>query len=604
MKILSTICFVFVYHVLPIDAPSLVYASLVALVGSPSWTLWLAKYHGFSVNLALSYLLLAVLKNLKKVIRQNFGCVRYVKSWEYNHGWPTFTLNKSHAHYSYRVAVSGLIHTIVHAVYTHPFQLRYDPRYTLPIKVNDLLFNTRPEFKDLGFVNQTVVAARSFFADSYTWTGYSLLLLILLPILLTGLRLARYARRHFQVLTVHRIFAGLIIPLMVHHHPIYIWPTIWVVMYVLDYSLGVWLYTERGIIARATRYPNHQLENPDQTNDIIDLTFTYPYRKIEDFQPGDYVRVKIPQINRLEWHDFTLMKGDETATAVDCTAHITIRSVGRWTRQAYLLSEGALMFVKGPYSLQLYDPLMNRILQSGAARFLRRSFDGGEEERSSRSCCGTRSCCGNNPRTTTSRINMPRVLILSCTGTAITHIMSILDVLIPMYYSGFSEMDLPRKIVVCWTVRTIFNLNFALLPLSRYQRQLALIRVEDLLHYEFFVTEQPTNNEVISAQMFRRMLIHHDNHSVAKEDSGTPSLFVRNSRLSTMDIVSGADGRRNINTTMGARPNYDSLAKRHIFGERPEHVLVILNSSVAAIQKEFSRMAKRYKCRLSCDNIF
>jgi hypothetical protein len=593
------VCFVLTYHVLLIDVPSLVYASLVALLPeNPSWPLWFAKYHGFSVNLALSYLLLAVLKNLKKFVRQKFGCIRYVKTLEYNNGWPAFTLNKSHAHYSYRVLVSGFVHTIVHAVFTHPFKLLYDPRYSLPIKVNDLLYNKRPEFAEIGLTNQTLVIVRSFFADSYTWTGYFLLTLIAIPILITGLRLARYARLHFLTLTAHRSFAWLIIPLVVHHHSIYIWPVIWTLMYALDFILGVCAYTESCVIVKALRYPNHQLENPEQTNDVVDLTFTYPYKNIEDFQPGDYVRVKIPQISRFEWHDFTLMKSAETATIVDCTAHITIRSVGKWTRSAYLLAEGngTIMLVKGPYSLHLYDPLMNRILQSGESRFLRSSqmYD---EEMEEQRCCRP------------IRVQMPRVLILACTGTAITHIMSILDSLIPMYYSGFNETELPRKVIVCWTVRTIFNLNFALLPLSRYQRQLSIIQLENLLHYEFFVTEQPTNNDVISAQMFRRMLIRHDEGNSSSSSNSSShatacSLFVRNSRLSMMDIISGADGRRNINTSMGTRPNYDALAKRHIFGEQPEHVLIILNSSVKAIQKEFEKMANKYKCRLSCDNIF
>jgi hypothetical protein len=663
----SLLCFVLVYHVLPVDLPSLVYASCVVLIRQQTsesssssssaslpmpWALFVAKYNGFAVNLAITYSLLCVLKNLKRLLRQNFGCLRFIKTWEYNLGWPTYSLNKSHAHYAYRGFISGVLHTVTHAAFSHRFRVMYDPRYSLPVKVDDLLFNTRPAFGDIGLWNQTVVVVRSLFADSYTWTGYLLLLLLLVPVGVSGLRLARYARHHFQVLTAHRILATLIIPLMAYHHPFYGWPALWLILYLVDYAVGVFLYTEQCVVVRVRRYPNYQLENPGQENDVVDLTFCYPYKKMIDFQPGDYVRIKIPAISRYEWHDFTLMKSSDSFTVLDCTAHVTIRSVGKWTRLAYLLAEdnGTTIMVKGPYSLNLYDPLMNRILQCGQLRFMRSSefIRGSSDRSSSGSCRGERSsgrrhrpiststCCGCYKLV--SRVEMPRVLILACTGSAITHVISILDALIPMYYSGFNEYELPRKIVVCWTVRTIFNLNFGLLPLSRYQRQLSVIQLDELLHYEFFVTEQPSNSDALSAQMFRRMLIScednqpittlYDDYRTAsfrsqlipmkifRQEGDTsahassalalspPSLFVRNSRLSMMDIVSGGDGRRNINTSMGSRPNYDTLAKRHVFGEPPDQVLIIVNSSVREIQREFERMARKYKCRLSCDNIY
>lgn len=482
MKLFAVTSFLLAYQVLLIDVPSAVYASLVVplLFHTDSrlsfWALWLAKYNGFSVNLATTYLLLAVMRNAKKLLRDRVPCIRYRNIVEYFWGWPTPGLNKQHAYYTYRVLAAGVLHTVAHVTVVHPFRLLYDANYQLPIKLNDLLLNSRPEYHDLSFGDRVLVVGRSLIADTHTWTGYSLLLLLFAAVLPTGIRLSRYARRHFTVLNLHRLFAAITVPLYALHHPIRFWPAFWLLVYVLDYALGLLFYTEQCQAIRVYRYPNHQLEDPAQLNDVIDVSFRYPYRKIERFQPGDYVRVKIPSVSHLEWHDFTLMKVSENATILDTVVHLTIRSVGSWTKRAYLLlAEGETLLVKGPYSLVFYNPLIERILQSSTSRFTADDYELSErvsstttmyddgddseyhvyervrirndlpnDERLGSCCCCCFCCCCR--RYDLSAIPMPRTLVMVCTGTAITHFLSILDVLIPLYYVGYRSSELPQKL--------------------------------------------------------------------------------------------------------------------------------------------------------------
>lgn len=561
--------FVLVYQVLLVDAGSALYASLVvSLVFRPPdhlfWPLWIAKYNGFAVNLAVTWLLLSVSRNLKKLVARTRP-VRWRSVLEYRWGWPRLTLNRSHALYTYRVLVAAVLHTLAHVTFTHPYRLDYDTRFRQPITVDSLLFNQTPEFSELPLGTRVTIAVSSFFLDSHTWTGYALLLLLAGPILWSGRRLAGYRQRHYSVLLLHRLFAIITIPLIILHHPIYFWPALWLTLTLVDWLIGWLRYTETCVVEQALRYPNYQLEDQLQLNDVIDLQFRFG-RRLRQFQPGDYVRLKVPQVSRLEWHDFTLMlHGD------DGVVHVTVRSVGSWTRQLYRLADNARIHVKGPYSMCMYDPLMHRFMLSRTSRFEPASRD-------------------NVPPPThlLRTIPMPRTLVLACSGTAITHFLSILDVLIPLYYTGYRYDELPQKIVVCWTVRTVFNLNFALIPLARYQRTLATNRLDQLLVYEFVVTQKPENSDALSAQTFRRMLMA----------TQSPQIL-RNSRLSTMDITSGEQ----VKTVLGSRINYEGIGERHLRSDGHD-TLLIINTAIGEMRHEFKKLARRYGCSIHADSLF
>lgn len=172
----------------------------------------------------------------------------------------------------------------------------------------------------------------------------------------------------------------------------------------------------------------------------------------------------------------------------------------------------------------------------------------------------------------------------------------------------------------------MFNLNFALIPLAKYQRRLALEKLDDLLSYEFFVTEMPENTEALAALNFRRLLMRIENESANGRRGnemistlstmstvstitgggggggcgGGDSLFIRNSRLSTLDLV----GKPNVSTTLGYRPNYEALANRYLAGPKNRPATLIVNSSVRTVLREFERIAKKYECELHSESLF
>ncbi|MGO8693832.1 MAG: ferric reductase-like transmembrane domain-containing protein [Rectinemataceae bacterium] len=71
-----------------------------------------------------------------------------------------------------------------------------------------------------------------------------------------------------------------------------------------------------------------------------------------DFQPGDYIFLKIPRISRFEWHPFTISSNPEEGKAVS----VHICSLGNWTRALYRLVESRPrkeqrlpVEIRGPY---------------------------------------------------------------------------------------------------------------------------------------------------------------------------------------------------------------------------------------------------------------
>lgn len=575
------------YQAMLVDAPCLVYASLVvpwilrSSDGDPRlfWPLWVAKYNGFAIQLCGTYLLVSVMKNLKKAVRDHaMSTARRFKVVEHRWAVGNLPMFWSHRAYTWRLLASGLAHTVVHAVLTHPLRIVYDEQYATPLSVDAMLNHPRLEHADLPWYQQALVLTQSVLADTYTWTGYALLLSFIGPVLWTGARLASYSRLHFFTLTAHRLLAAATVPLFVLHHPFYGWPALWLALFLADAALGLWT-THRCTPVYVYRYPNSQLEDEHQANDVVDVGFRMPYASIERFQPGDFVRVQVPEVSRWEWHDFTLMR-TETCGPLECVLHVTVRSVGRWTSRLYTVldNEATELLIKGPYGLQVCDPVVETILTAASDRF------GHADE--SRAGCMARAL----------RMPPPKRLVLVCTGTAITHFLSLLDTLIPLYYAGYRNTQLPQRIVVCWTVRTVFNLNFALIPLSRYQRQLADSSIDGLLSYEFFVTQRPNNSDALHAQRFRRLLMHAERCTGAVELRGAhhDSALIRNSRLSTLDPVANNATA----TSIGSRLDYDAFGDTYLRDAGGDDTLIIVNTSVATIQRRFRALARQHGCRI------
>lgn len=61
---------------------------------------------------------------------------------------------------------------------------------------------------------------------------------------------------------------------------------------------------------------------------VVELQFTTRYQM--KMEPGQYVRVNIPAISRLEWHPFTL-----TSIPGDAAQSVHIRAIGDWTTSLY-----------------------------------------------------------------------------------------------------------------------------------------------------------------------------------------------------------------------------------------------------------------------------
>ena len=56
-----------------------------------------------------------------------------------------------------------------------------------------------------------------------------------------------------------------------------------------------------------------------------------------DYQPGDYLFLKVPRVSRFEWHPFTISSNPEWREGL--TLHV--RSLGNWTRALYRIAEKA-----------------------------------------------------------------------------------------------------------------------------------------------------------------------------------------------------------------------------------------------------------------------
>lgn len=732
------ICHALTYHVLLLDVPAIVYAYLVVeLVFAPEaslvWPLRVAKYQGFLINLATTYLWFAMMRNLRKAIYNSAPWLRASSIIEYHWRWPRLLPIDVHAHYSYRMLMAALLHTLAHVFFTHKYRLlkptevfestvvylnsiptqlsssNYDDNNdnndnSRRLTIEQLLRSTdKPvplilpaDFDSLTTTQLVELYVYSFVRDSHTWTGYLLLLSLFAMVLPTGIRLLRRVAKHFRVYVLHRAVAVMMVMLQILHHPIYFWPALWLLLLLVDYLLGVFMFTERCVVRRVQRFPNYQLEDTNQRNDVIDLEFVYSSRRMERFTPGDYVRVRVGEISRWEWHDFTLMKCEQPSL-LNCPVHLIVRSVGAWTKRLYTSAEAetTVLEIKGPYSISFYDPLLNRLIRTCATRFnvaLDRQWTaflvgGGSNNnadelggRTNRMYAKSRNeilnntnhtmttstnsrdrdtldvsndytleaannaknlavdvvvsgakkrraktqrplgfagavrllCCCNSTRALDA-IEMPQTLVLACTGTAITHFLSLLDTIVPLYYNGYRDTELPRKIVLCWTIRTIFNLNFALLPLYRYQKILQRHKIFDLLTYEFFVSQKPDSTDALSAQMIRRMVVavheYEDNRAnmmtadpYTDQNENVRSML-RYSRLSHVDLTN----QRNTKTVLGAKINYQEFGETYlspsVLSQCGGETLVMVNSSLRRVTEQFCKLAKQYGCRIHVDSL-
>jgi predicted ferric reductase/Ca2+-binding EF-hand superfamily protein len=146
---------------------------------------------------------------------------------------------------------------------------------------------------------------------------------------------------HFELFhAVHRLWPLWFVFILLHGPVTWIWVAAPLVGYVIDKYFARRIRATRverlePLPARATRI---ELARPDDF----------------DYEAGDYVFLRIPELAHMEWHPFTLSSAPEDAEKL--TIHV--RSVGNWTgalrelaeeRQAMPIPPALSAYVDGPY---------------------------------------------------------------------------------------------------------------------------------------------------------------------------------------------------------------------------------------------------------------
>lgn len=549
-----------------IELPSAIYAWF--RVGTTDWTLLTARYNGFAINLCIVWILLFGRRNIAKLLTK-------------------FKINKNiertlmHNYLAGRFIVAATIHAIAHTIRQYNSQQTNQQKtYAWPLNATELLSDT------IYITTKATTTANQWpqwFSNRETWTG---LLCILMSIALfaTGIRLTRYMRYHQKFFLSHKAIYGLfLLPLLCFHYDSAKWWLLsWLGIELMDQMLGRLKYREQCIVLRANRYPNHQLENERQINDVVEITVRYQHGG-EFLTPGDYVRVAMQRRNRWcrEWHDFTMIRGNLT-TNNEFQHRLIVRSVGDWTNNLYRTIEpGTVLTIDGPYD---GNPKLKRIFQEQTTMANRKIF-------------------------------------LICSGTAITQILSIVEHLLINFNTSDKR---PKEIILCWIVRTIFNLNFALRTLNDYQAYTTERGCDKLLRYEFYISQQPNNSDSLCAQTFRQLMNEamqpttstqtpllpykeDDKRTIERDSTENVPLIAkqlnssmwRNSKICMMnDPIESSESTQ---ANFGERLDCHEFARKHLnTSTENEKPLLLVCSSVKKIRRKFNDLATQYKCEVLC----
>lgn len=145
-------------------------------------------------------------------------------------------------------------------------------------------------------------------------SGY--VLLASLVVIWIGSREAVRRSRRFELFYLsHLMYFVMVAVMFIHAKHFWMWGTVpW-----------AWFLIERSQRSRRRRERTHVLDSRLYQCDVTRLDFARP--RGFNYQPGDYVFVRLPDIARHEWHPFTLTSAPEQPDRL--TVHV--RTAGDWT---------------------------------------------------------------------------------------------------------------------------------------------------------------------------------------------------------------------------------------------------------------------------------
>lgn len=394
------------------------------------WFLRVAKWHGFAFDIAVLLVVSARLRNLTSSPRciARCECFDTIRRVFFRHG-------DQHAVFSVRALFSATIHVTSHLA---------TREYAIAITNSSSPFVVDTDGIVLLRRQQPQYVHAPLLTDTYVWSGFVLLVLMVV-LCATGRTLAARVRNHWRTLQCHRSIHVVTMIVLAVHHRRYAWPATYTALWIVDWSMGVW-YSRRILVTSVARFPYSCAESPVQLNDTVELAFSMPTSGCYGVgRPGDYVRVKVPAISNVEWHDFTLVNDDRLAVG----KRLVVRSVGTWTRSLYnRAAPGLSIHVKGPFNRRVFGPTLEERIIRGERVFRR--------------------------------------LFLVSTGTFITRVRSFLEKLLPRYLPGsISENDrLPSTITLVWVVGSAYDINFNLRSMLAYREAMRAKGLGHVLRYD------------------------------------------------------------------------------------------------------------------------
>ncbi|KAJ8036007.1 NADPH oxidase 5 [Holothuria leucospilota] len=264
-----------------------------------NWFLVVARGNGACLNLTCSLVVVLVLRKLLTHLRSTW-VVKYI---------PIDENIDIHRYIGYAIGLQALCHTISHIGNADIAANESDGKFTM----TELLF-TNPHLTSLG---HPWVAGTAF------QTGW---LLVAVLIIMIGLSMNCIRRTgYFQVFYVsHLFYAAFWILLLLHG------PRFWK-FFLLPGSLFLYEKVSNFIKRGGKSYIKEAnlLSSRVMHFNVTHLEITKPTNF--DYEPGDYVFIKIPSLAAYEWHPFTISSAPEKKD----TFSLHIRCAGNWTSQLY-----------------------------------------------------------------------------------------------------------------------------------------------------------------------------------------------------------------------------------------------------------------------------
>lgn len=448
-------------YYLPIDLASSLYVlslDLEHLDHTKKFWFRVARYHGFSVGLSLLFLHAAVCSSLLTLISRLpfIYQLHHVLLAKCNNtcsliGSPPY---RAHVLYAVRFMISSIMHTLVHITVTHPVAH---------------LVVLRPQLLSGGL--------RTFwFEYRWTWSGYFLLLLLVF-LLVSGIRLLRFAKLHVPFRMTHSALHLITLIFMsIHSSNLTILALLWILSlleFVSFFALVRQVAIESLVVYR---------DDIDSEEVVLDIEFVNPPFYSFLFRAGDCVRVYVPEASWFEWHTFSVVPHLYDPSR----SRLLIRTVGRWTRALYHSRKKVVrLWVHGPLNIHRDIPSLLRPSKSEMSLSYDPTFQ----------------------------------ICLVCSGISITRQLAFLVYLAQRYcdmktYSpSFQSVGLPASVKLVWVVRHSFDINLAIRVLDEIQACLHAHGWQNLLVYDIHVSHEPNLDERAVNSRLRSFLISNEAYS-------------------------------------------------------------------------------------------